>query len=250
MAISEPDPQLEAKVKLAFLDLMSRTAKAFTPAARRRFRSDLESKWLPREDEAFRVSMATVGLVAAIVEEHNSRQRAGGGSLVSDQQFSAALVLEYLALAEGVFKYQLKLIAFIASVAGLLVPIRGKMVRVLSSSDLERPDLSVEELAQCARLYGFGPSMAGVFDNRLRRSIAHFDLDIAPDGTIRFFYTRKDGKRVRAAEVEVEDMQRMNWRLRDFCHSFSKALSDHAMAEFLGSRIQSAPSKLRKFGHQ
>ena len=233
--MNEPDPQILVRVGVAFLDLMHKVERSMSPAQRSRFRREIESKWLPRESQAFEASMAAVGMVNGIVAAQHEVHEKGGGGIIADKEFAEALLLEYVALSEGLFYQQLRLVAFLTAQTGEPMAKGERAVRVQSVDEIQGPHVVLENLVSHARVSGFGTALDGIFENKVRRAIAHFDLAIDAEGNVRFYDTDKRGRRTHVGTCSIQELQRMNWTLRDFCQSFAIAPSDYAGRE-LGLR--------------
>jgi hypothetical protein len=229
MRPTQPDPEIEKSVRLAYADLMRRLNDAnLTREANTRLREDIDNVWVPRESEALNVSLRVINFIQKVIVAQNTRKTTD--PVIGDAEFSAALLLEYLALAETLLKLNMCHIAVLASYAGLAVNIRGVVPK--SHSDLIRSDIYVEDLAAACRAVGFREAIDKVFDNRIRRAIAHMDLEIGPTGHVTFFDTDRKGNRsAQGAPRSIDELQKMNWNLRDFAHSLALAMKDYMAAE-------------------
>ena len=229
--MADPNPKIHDRVRVALLELCLKATKAMSPTQCQTFRNELETRYLPRVAQAFKASMTAVAMVENVVATHLAIRKARGQGMMSDSQFAMILLLEYLAISEGVFKQELRLIAFLAVQTGTGIENKGKVVPVKSIDDLQGPQFGTEHLARHARRAGFGEALEEIFDNRVRRAIAHFDFAVDEEGNVDFYDTDAKGERRHVCRASINQMQQMNWRLRDFCCSFSMVLADYAAAE-------------------
>ena len=230
MPPTKPDPSIELPVRAAYMELMNSLSQKLSPEESARLRADIQDVWFPRERQAFGVSIRAVGFIQSVTAAHGMLIDIKGASPIKDSEFAAALLMEYLALAEGIFKLHLCHIAVLAAFAGEPVEVKGVSPR--SHADLIRSDVYVEHLASVARQVGFAKPLDMVFDNHIRRSIAHMDLDIGSTGSVTFFDTDREGGRTPLGPPRsIGELNAMNFRLRDFSHSLSNAIGAYAAGE-------------------
>lgn len=210
------------------MELMAAVHAKITAEGLARLRSDIEDVWLRREVQAFRVSIKVAGFIQHVIAAKERLERIGAASPIKDDEFAAGLLLEYLGLAEGIFKLQLCHIAILSVYAGNTVNIRG-VSSPRSHGELIRANIYVEDLVSVAREAGFAAVVDRVFSNPIRRAIAHMDLNIGPSGKVTFYETDREGSRTQLGPPEsIADLQARNFALRDFAHSMSGAMKSYA----------------------
>ncbi len=229
--LTKPDPSIEKEVRKAYMELMEKVRKKASPTDIAALRQDINDVWSPREKEAFLVSMSVVGFVQHVIDAQGKLNKLGAESKITNEEFAAALLQEYLALSEGVFKMQLCHITVLSAYAGQAINIRG-LTSPKSHGVLIRADISVEDLVVVAKKAGFASILDRVFSNPMRRAIAHMDVSIGQGGVVTFYETDKKGNRTQLGPpLAIADLQKKNFELRDFCHSLVLAIRSYAAGE-------------------